>query len=262
MTVSLPLSKKFVVVTLIVVLLIGGAGLAVANHDPDIIHACIKNGGIEVVDTAGECKQGETEISLATEAALAALQSSNANLQSQLNNLETFVKRLHGNKAAVIDHPNQGTTSGHLVGKTVRLLFCPEGTDPSSCISSNPAALVLETGLLTEADFRSIITFDATHSQFNAVADLLTNGDNDIMRLEIEGQQSDGSFGGSTALTGPERAFFFGNTQVSTGPEFDDLEGIPISNISMSIDSIFFHYDSGTDSTDHGLNLRVFFGMD
>jgi hypothetical protein len=89
MTISITVSKSVLLVTgLTVFLLLGAVSLVFADHDPNMVHACVKNGSIVIVAAEGDCKTSEEAFTLATEGAISALEAQNAALQAEIDSLE------------------------------------------------------------------------------------------------------------------------------------------------------------------------------
>lgn len=90
MTVSITISKKMLAVLLALIGLIGAVTLVSANHDQDIIHACLKKDGtINVVSDSIDCKKHDEAITLATEGVIVSLESQISSQQDQLDDLES-----------------------------------------------------------------------------------------------------------------------------------------------------------------------------
>ena len=199
-------ARLIVAATLALVLLVAGAGQAMADHDPNVIHACIKNGSIQVVSSAADCKNGETPVVLVTEAALAALQSANASLEGHISSVEQLTKRLHGFTAAVISDYSTSNASGPPGSYLIRLTFC-EGNDPLSPCDAT-VGFVLEADSLTESDQNTVITFDAANTpDFPFIASLLANGADDRLFVETEYHDSNGAFAGGGIHHGLESSW-------------------------------------------------------
>ena len=248
-------------IAILLISLMAGFHPAVADHDPNIIHACSKNKSLEVVGSPADCKRGEMPIGLATEAALSSLQGSNEDLQSQLNELGALVRRLHGNQAAVVnDIIGAGKSPGTPGGYLITLTFCDKNIGIGQCDSTT--GVVLATPLVADADEGSVITFNAGNTpNFDLVVDLLTNGENDVIMIETSYQRGDGSGGGGGSINAQESSYFFRNTQTTTGPEFDDLTGLEIDRVDITIDRVLLAYDSTNDDTSLDIDYRIFFGL-
>lgn len=159
----------------------------------------------------------EVPVALATEEALNALQGSNEDLQAQIDELSVLAKRLHGNQAAVINDAiaGSGTVAGTPGGFVVTMLFCDASIAMGICDEST--GFVLQTGLIGKSAQGSIITFDASNStNFPAIADLVTNGQNDVIKIETTYFKGDGNLGGGVAITRPDSGYFFSDTQTTT----------------------------------------------
>jgi hypothetical protein len=245
------LQVRFVVL-LITVLLVGGAGMALASHDPNIVHLCEKNDKLKVINDPAECGQNGTAIAIVTEQALADLQGANSDLQDQIDDLEMFIKRLNGYKAAVIERGPSGTAQGQPGHYVITLTFC-ESDGVTDC-------KVLQTGPVTEVDKGAVISFNASNSNdFQAIADRLTNGVDDFIMIADDYFDSDGNFQGGGSSSAPESSRFFRTPQVSTGPGFVDLAGLQIGSIDITVDSIQLFFN-GT-GTDHSMDYHVFFSL-
>ncbi|HXI02224.1 MAG TPA: hypothetical protein VNI57_03520 [Candidatus Saccharimonadales bacterium] len=255
------LARVLVASPLALILLGAGAGQVMADHDPNIIHACVKNGSIQIVSSAADCKTGETPVSLVTEAALAAIQGTNANLEAELTSLEGLTKRLHGYTGAVISHGVTTTASGAPGHFLIRLTFCDiNNVVQNTCDAT--VGIVLEADSLTESDKGAIITFDVTNTpDFVLISSLLTNGADDIVRIDTDYYDSNGDFFGGGSSQGPDSYWFNAYPQVSSAPGINDLTGLQIESISISIDEIQLFFNQITQSTQAFLNYRVFFGI-
>ncbi len=243
---------KAVPIVLLLLLLGAGAGQVMASHDPGIIHACIKNGSIQIVSSPADCKTGETPVALATEDAL----------QTRLDTLETLVKRLHGNQAAVISRSGNGNATGTPGFLLVSLYFCdPTDLGPQDVCDADHG-YAIESGPINGTLSGSTLTFDASNTpDFPAIAAYLTDGKNEIIRISEEYHQADGTWAGGGSSSGYDRAWFFGTPQVSSGPHFSDLTGLPIDSISLSLDFVLLDYDTNSQSTGYYFDYRVFFGL-
>ena len=175
-------------------------------------------------------------------------------MSNRIDALEAFVRRLHGNKAAVIRRDfTIENINGMVDGVQVELAFCagppPPGPGPG-CIPTN-ADYVLATEVLTEND-GLVVTFNAdSEPNFAEVVNLLTNGDNDRASIFVR-TFVNGSFAAGQGFGGGERSFFFNGPfgpQVSSGIGYDDLEGFDIGSIRLSIDRIFFTYNGADDKS-------------
>jgi hypothetical protein len=252
------LARVLVASFLAVILHVAGAGQAMAG--PDIIHACVKNGSIQIVSSAADCKNGETPVALVTEAALAAIQSANASLEAHISSVEQLTKRLHGFSAAVVSDNVTNNASGPPGSYLIRLTFC-EGNDPQSPCDAI-VGFVLEADSLTGSDQSTVITFDATNTpDFPFIASLLANGADDRMFIETEYHDSNGAFAGGSTHQGFESSWFNLYPQVSSAPGVSDLEGLQIESISIAIDNLQLFFDQNTQSTQGWLYYRIFFGI-
>ena len=172
-------------------------------------------------------------------------------MSGRIDTLEAFVRRLHGNKAAVTRRDySMENVNGMVDGVQIKLAFCAGPPTPSpgpGCIV-NTADYVLATEVLTEND-GLVVTFNAdSEPNFAEVVNLLTNGDNDRLFILVEALVN-GSFAQGIGFGGSERHFFFIGPQVSSGIGYDDLEGFDIGSIRLSIDSIFFPYNEADDKS-------------
>jgi hypothetical protein len=247
---------------IVLVTFFGWISLANADHDPNIIHACIKNKAVEVVSSPADCKQGEVTVALATEEALNALQGSNEDLKSQLDALTVLTKRLHGNKAAVLNDiiAGSGTVNGTPGGFVVTMVFCDSSIVVGIC--DETTGLVLKTGPIGEGEEGSIITFDAGNSaNFGGIAALVTNGQDDLIEIETLYFKGDGSPAGGGSITARDSSYFFRRTQTTTGPGFDDLTGLEIDRIDISVDRVLEAFNSDTQQTTIDIDYRIFFGL-
>lgn len=248
--------RQGAVLVLMVGLSAAGVGsLAVAEHESGTVHLCTKNGHPRVVDLPTDCKADETPLAVASEEALELLQDANIGLQAQINSLETavddleaFVRRLHGNTAAVLSHRERGIAPGMPGGFVVRLEVC-DGMQRN--------CLTLETEAFTEA---GLVTFDESTEDFGAIVARLTNGEDDYIVFEIE-YQAPGGENFVRSVLGHESARI-ARDQVSAAPGVVDLQGLKIGSISVSMDAVVFTYDSDDDKTDAAFSVRVFFGLD
>jgi len=240
----------------VVLLLVGAAaGQAMASHDPAIIHTCVKNGSMQVVSSAADCKAGETHVALATEDAL-------ADLQARIDMLEALAKRLHGNQAAVIARGGNGNATGTPGFLLVSLYFCdPADLGPQDMCDADHG-YAIESGPIDGTLSGSTLTFDASNTpDFPAIAAYLTDGKNEIIRITTDYHQADGTWAGGGSSSGYDRSWFFGTPQVSSGPPFSDLVGLPIDSISLSLDFILLDYDTNDQSTSYFYDYRVFLGL-
>ena len=115
------------------------------------------------------------------------------NMSDRLDALEAFVRRLHGNKAALITRDIHLTNiDGMVDGMLIELAFCSgpgvPGPSPSAgfCRTNN-ADYVFTTETLTEDDSGAVVTFNAdSEPNFVEVVNLLTNGDTDRLSINID----------------------------------------------------------------------------
>jgi hypothetical protein len=242
----------------------GGANIARADHDPNIIHACSKNKTFRIVNTTGDCRAGESHLALATEAALNALLGSTTDLQSQIDALNTLTRRLHGNQAAVINDiiAGSGTIPGPPGGWEVTIIFCDKDDLGGNIDCDENSGIALRTPLLTDNDERSVISFNAGNTpDFPSIAELVSNGENDVIKVETLYYKGGGILSGGGASTSPDWSLFNRNTQTTTGPEFMDLVGLDIDSVDVAIDRIVLFYDSNNDKTTADIDYRIFFGL-
>jgi hypothetical protein len=215
------------------------------------------------VDSAAECKGAEAPVALATEAALDALQGSNADLQAQIDALNGLARRLHGNQAAVINDiiAGSGQVRGTPGGFVITLVFCDRDfLDIGSC--NENTGIVLESPLVTDNEEGSIITFDAGNTPgFATVVDLVANGENDIIQVQTRYIKGDGSPAGGGSTTGFDSSYFYRDTQTTTGPGFSDLLGLDVDRIDISIDRVLLFFDEGAQKTTIDIDYRIFFGL-
>ena len=238
----------------------GVSGIASAHHDPNIIHACAKKKKLEMVSSPSKCKKGAVPVTLATEEALESAQGSTDDLQTEIDTLSVLTRRLHGDKAAVINRTaGGGTATGTPGGYVLTLAFCDQSIG-TACDENT--GFVLQTGLLDETAEGSTITFDALNSSnFDAIRDLLTNGRDDFIHVRREYFLGGSSGSGGATSTGPESSYFFREEQTSTGPGYVDLAGIEIGRIEITVDRLNQFYNSSEDRTTHNIEFRVFFGL-
>lgn len=248
---------------LVLLLLAGGTGLVLASHDPDFIHVCIKNRNIKIVRDGAKCQRGAASMSLATEASLASLQNENAALQARVDELESLAKRLHGHQAAVVERGSSNSgIPGMPGGFVIRFSVCAQGMLDPNGVCSGATGYQVETPILTEADHRSVVTFDASNTpDFPAMAALLTNGEIDIVRMETQHYDSNGMPGGGGSSQTTDANIFYYLTQVTSGPGYTDLEGLDLGSISISIDRLTQFYDQPNDKSSSDLDYRIFFGL-
>ena len=232
-----------------------------AHHDAGIIHACIKNGSIKIVGEPGACKSQEISVALATEAAL----------QGGAGELETLVKRLHGRTVAVFERglSGSGSDTGGPGGYKASLLFCDKDNldpDPNNdpCTESN--GIVAESPLITPADSGTVIRLDASNTpDFALMVEQITNGESDLIIFRTKFVKGDGSPAGGGSSGFRERTAFFGGngavTQVTSGPDYIDLEGLEVNSINIAVDFIFVDFDPVTETSNHAINYRVLFGI-
>lgn len=280
MSITVKITKKLFFFMVITVLIIVSAGVAYANYDSELLHVCLKNGSIEFVNAGEDCKNDETAVGLVTEAGMASLQSAdaelqqqiddlegiNAELQQQIDDLDAFVRRLHGDTAAVVAFSSSGGTGPaeqEYQSFIFRLVFC-DGTDydPNwgNCRDENDG-FVLESQPVTEDDDGTIITFNAANSpNFSSIVDLLTNGENDYIGIAIETDT-----GARFYYIPSERiAFFRGKEEVapvSAHLDINDLAGFEIGKISIVIDDIATWLDQDDNLANLRQHSRVFFGL-
>lgn len=250
------LIRMLVASPLALILLVAGAGQAFADHDPNIIHACVKNGSIQIVSSAADCKSGETPVSLVTEAAL---QSADASLQAHIDSAEYLAKRLHGYTAAVISQSTTVGDSGMPGHWLIRLTFC-DINDVLQVPCDETTGYVLEADSVTGADNGKIFTFSAANSpDFQHISTLLANGQDDVVRIDTLYYDSNDAHAGGISSEGRDSFWFFRNPQVSSAPGFSDLAGLEIKTISVTIDFASLGYNQNTQSTQGLLDYRVFF---
>lgn len=241
---------------MVVSMLIGAAmagAVAVAQHDADIVHVCLKNEKMKVVDDAEACADGETSLSLATEAALEAVQASNSNLEARVSALETFTRRAVGNTAAIVDiGRGTSTTTSEIVGQVVLI---------TSCVTEGVDCIELRTRVLDGDDRGAIVTFDAGTQGFDAVVDRLTNGVDEWLAIERSAVLADGTFGGGGGIIGNESGNFFETAQTSTGVGYVDLAGLEIDRIDVHVQSISVFFDESEQRWSSSIDYRLFFGI-
>jgi len=279
MSKTVKITKKLFFFIVLTVLIIVSAGVAYANYDAELLYVCLKNGSIEFVNAAEDCKNGETAVGLVTEAGMASLQSAdadlqqqiddlegaNADLQQQVDDLEGLVRRLHGNTAAVVVFSSAGgwgPAEEEDKSFIYKLVFC-DGTDFDPqwdrCTDENDG-FVLESEPVTEEDDGTIITFTAANSpNFSSIVDLLTNGENDYIGIGVESDSGGGLF----YLPSERTAFFIGNevAPISAQPGINDLAGFEIGKISLVIDEIYAWFTPDDNLAHLSQHSRVFFGL-
>jgi len=192
-------------------------------------------------------------------------------VSDRLDALEAFVRRLHGNKAALIERDIfLENVDGMVDGVLIKLAFCSGPSEPGpvpgpGCISNN-ANYEFTTGTLTENDNGAVVTFNAdSEPNFVEVVNLLTNGDDDRLNVSVEFLINN-SFVAGTGVSGEERSFFFtglpeAGPQVSSGIGYDDLEGFDIGSISLSLERIYFSYNEIDGKSSVTTRFGVFFEL-
>jgi len=245
-------------VAVLLAILAAGAVPALADHDPNIIHGCVKNGSIQIVSSAADCKAGETPIALATEASL---QGGSAVLNARIDQVEAMAKRLHGNEAAVLDFGVGGNADDMPGYVVIEMRFCTAAGLVNFQCDEN-LSIVLETAHLTHADTGSSITFDAANTpQFDDIVELLTNGVDDWLSIYTSYFKPNDQGGPGGSASQSDTTFFRNYPQVSSGPEFVDLAGLDIIGITISVDNVSMFFDQNTQKTTFDVDYRVFFDL-
>jgi hypothetical protein len=188
-------------------------------------------------------------------------------VNDRIDALESLIRRLHGDNAAVIPVSDSGSTlDGEVVGAKFTLAVCLPGWDdnasPHAICDSDYTDLVLVSQVFGANDDDAIVTFTAeTSPHFSAIIALLTNGENNDMGISVEYTLNDGSWAGSATHGLTDRHAFFNLPQVSSGVGFVDLEGFEIGSISLSVDILGFYYSDNSDTSHPQLETRWFFEL-
>lgn len=185
-------------------------------------------------------------------------------LSDRLDTLEGFIRRLHGNKAAVVPRNFEFGTAEQINSFNVSLTFClgdagggggPGGGGFVCRINSADYVLTSEVILNKDSD-GVIITFNEENSpDFPGVLDLLTNGSNDRIGIVLSYDN------GSSSITSTEKTVFFVQTQTTSEIGYDDLQGIDLGSISVSFDIVNLNYNENDGLTHVDIQSRVFFGL-
>jgi hypothetical protein len=209
-----------------------------ADHDPGIAHFCVKNNGkLRLAGSSAECGIDETHLSLVT---------------------EQYAKRLHGNTIAEVERefPSREEDGGPGYFR-VELVFCDPAPGISGC---DPSSITLLSAPIFDdslSDKATLITYNADNTpEFPAIVERLTNGNNDLI-LPIAEYYDEDEFPGSSHSDG-----FYESELVPVGsPNYLDLQGLTIDNITVWIDRVNLDYLSATDATYASMKYRVFFGL-
>jgi hypothetical protein len=245
--------------TLAVFLFLGITHFAVAHHDADIIHGCIQGSSIRIVGSPDDCAGSQVPVALATE----------ASVQAGSGDLVAFVKRLHGRTVAVFDLGMSGGGSDPQGpgGFRVSILFCDKDmlNPPPAFSCDNTNATFLVSPLITPADSGTVIRLDSSTANFSALAQQVTNGENDIVIFQTQFINGEGNPTGGGSSGRSERTWFFGGngavTQVTSGPDFTDLEGFEVDSVNIAVDFIFVEFDPNTGNSSYAFNYRILIGI-
>ena len=123
MAISITVSRKMLVATLLFALLLWGASLALAVYDLNIIHACLDDKeNLNCADKNGSYKSDETLVDLVTEAALQAQMDS---LQAKIEALQTQASI----NAATLKHFNTIGNDIYIEGANLHVVNGTGSTD-------------------------------------------------------------------------------------------------------------------------------------
>lgn len=181
-------------------------------------------------------------------------------LESRLNALEALTKRLNGYTAATIERGGSASFDAQEGDKgtvEIFLVFCEDGL-AIECNENTSGALIASTGLFDDSANRTVISLNAGNTpDFAQIAALLTNGNGEdrvtISRRACLGFCSTGS------LSTIDRNLFFFQQQPSTATGFDDLQGLEIAQISVSIDRLSEFFDTNDSRLNIDIDYRVMF---
>ncbi len=181
-------------------------------------------------------------------------------LENRLDTLEAYVNRLNGYKAAVIDSSSEGNLSalqGTTTESEIRIVFCGT-TSYEICDEGTPGSYILSTGFFGETAESAIFSFDESNTaNFSEVQTLLTNGiGTDRISFYRETCADTCS---SSGRGGTDKSFFFRQMQPSTGVGFDDLSGLDINRISVSVDRYSEFYNEAEGRINYFIQYTVFF---
>jgi hypothetical protein len=180
------------------------------------------------------------------------LESANTDSQARIEALESFVRLLHRQSAAVLEIDDGGGSSGVSTELEFTMIFC--SGDDSGGGNACPLGAPDLTVILSESDVGTITTFSAASDpDFDAIAGLLTNGDSDF----IEIRRSLVGSPGAGASSGPEIAFI----RDFLAPGAIDLSGYSISRISLAVDYLNIFSDGSQTQTTYSIRGRLFFEL-
>ena len=182
------------------------------------------------------------------------LESANTDSQARIEALESLVRLLHRQSAAVLEVDTGGGSSTEFTEVEFRLIFCT-GVEYINNGSSCPLGVPDLAVTLSESAAGTITTFSAaSDSDFDEIAALLTNGESDF----IEIRRTHVGTGGGSASSGSEIDFL----RDFLAPGAVDLSGYSISRISLAVDFLNFSAHSPPDTgTTYSLRGRLFFEL-
>jgi hypothetical protein len=193
-------------------------------------------------------------------------------LNARVAELEALVKRLHGNKIAVINRNISGSFSGDATATVeilVQLMFCARedvlaaqpGEECNQIFGTPIPGILLEATIpLGSNPTGTVIVIDSGTPGFDEAAALLTNGVEDTISVRHQICEAPGVGCGGGGSDGPESRQF-GSNQVSSGAGTVDLAGVELGSIAIALDTVFLTYGSSTDTTLTNVDYRILFNL-
>ncbi|MGD8875895.1 MAG: hypothetical protein PVH38_12165 [Gammaproteobacteria bacterium] len=192
------------------------------------------------------------------------------NVSDRLDAQEALIRRLHGNKAAVISASIDRTISGNVIAVQPHLTHCigqgdilddSEGGGGAYCFDAFDSDYVLTSpDIFRQDDDHAFVTFTPeTAPSFADIVNLLTDGVNDRRGVAITYIKSNDTTT-SPITTSSERGAF-SSSQVSSQIGYVDLEGFEIGTITIAVDYINFMYNSTDDETSVNIRYRIVYEL-
>lgn len=243
----------------LVLVFVAGATLVSSQSTSADMFACFRDDTGRVVKSPAECRDNEELGSWYSASAINDLiADASSEQRAQIEQLGALVRRLHGNSAASIDISREGGSDFEATSIKLLLDFCNEAGGPD-CADE---VYTLETGLLTEEDSGSKITFNAQNTpDFEKIVNLLTNGTSDFLRFGRDSYDAEGvPIGGSSSSASEQ--YWFRNPDdptSSVGPDYVDLQGLQIEAIVIDVHSIVLYYSESAGYYRTIVSARAYF---